>query len=64
MFYTHDELNENGECFEHLGKKLVNVSEENYFFNLKNMNSKLKIKSYPENSKLFRKNEKMKSFRF
>lgn len=34
-FYTPDELNENGECFEHLGKKLVNVSEENYFFNLK-----------------------------
>ena len=33
-FYTSDELNENGECFEHPGKKLDNVSEENYFFKL------------------------------
>lgn len=40
-FYTKDELNENGECFEHLGKKLVNVSEENYFFNLKKYQRRL-----------------------
>ncbi len=33
-FYTPDELNENGECFEHPGKKLENVAEENYFFKL------------------------------
>lgn len=33
-FYTKDELNENGECFEHLGRKLDLVSEENYFFRL------------------------------
>jgi len=33
-FYTTDELNENGECFEHPGKKLDEVSEENYFFKL------------------------------
>jgi methionyl-tRNA synthetase len=33
-FYTADELNENGECFEHPGKKLENISEENYFFRL------------------------------
>lgn len=33
-FYTKDELNENGECFEHPGRKLDVVSEENYFFRL------------------------------
>ena len=40
-FYTKDELNENGECFEHLGKKLINVSEENYFFHLKKYQNKI-----------------------
>lgn len=34
QFYTPDELDENGECFEHPGKKLDKVSEENYFFKL------------------------------
>ncbi|MBI5151402.1 MAG: methionine--tRNA ligase [Candidatus Pacebacteria bacterium] len=33
-FYTQEELNENGECFEHPGKKLDVVTEENYFFRL------------------------------
>lgn len=33
-FYEKDELDENGECFEHPGKKLEEVSEENYFFKL------------------------------
>lgn len=33
-FYTPDELNEQGECFEHPGRKLEKVSEENYFFKL------------------------------
>lgn len=33
-FYEKSELNENGECFEHPGKKLDDVSEENYFFKL------------------------------
>lgn len=33
-FYTKDELDERGECFEHPGKKLDKVSEENYFFRL------------------------------
>lgn len=33
-FYTSDELNESGECYEHPGKKLETVSEENYFFKL------------------------------
>ncbi len=34
MFYTKDELNENGECAEHPGKTLDEVTEENYFFKL------------------------------
>ncbi|MDP1721995.1 MAG: methionine--tRNA ligase [Candidatus Gottesmanbacteria bacterium] len=33
-FYTSDELSKNGECFEHPGKKLDRVAEENYFFRL------------------------------
>jgi methionyl-tRNA synthetase len=33
-FYAPEELNENGECFEHPGKKLDEVEEENYFFKL------------------------------
>lgn len=33
-FYAPDELNEHGECFEHPGKKLETVKEENYFFKL------------------------------
>lgn len=60
QFYTKEELNENGECFEHSGKKLEEVAEENYFFRLsKYQNQLLKIiesKEYeiiPE----FRKNE-------
>lgn len=34
LFYERSELNENGECYEHPGKKLEEVSEENYFFKL------------------------------
>ena len=33
-FYTPDELDESGECFEHPGKKLEEVEEVNYFFKL------------------------------
>lgn len=33
-FYTKEELDENCECFEHPGKKLEEVEEENYFFKL------------------------------
>lgn len=33
-FYTTDELDEKGECFEHPGKKPDTVKEENYFFRL------------------------------
>lgn len=34
LFYEKNELNENGECFEHPGKPLQEVSESNYFFKL------------------------------
>ena len=60
LFYEKNELNENGECFEHPGKKLEEVSEENYFFRLskyekqiKELIEKDKLKIFPE----FRKNE-------
>lgn len=33
-FYAPDELDKNGECLEHPGKKLDKVSEKNYFFRL------------------------------
>ena len=33
-FYTPEELDENGECYEHPGKKPEKISEENYFFKL------------------------------
>ncbi len=42
LFYELDELNENGECFEHPGKKLEEVSEENYFFRLSKYNDQVK----------------------
>ena len=58
QFYTKDELDKNGECFEHPGKKLDEVSEENYFFKLSNYQNDLKklienntIKIVPENRK-------------
>jgi methionyl-tRNA synthetase len=34
QFYEPQELNEQGECYEHPGRKLDTVSEENYFFRL------------------------------
>lgn len=34
LFYEKEELDTNGECFEHPGKKLEPVSEINYFFRL------------------------------
>ncbi|MBI4134671.1 MAG: methionine--tRNA ligase [Candidatus Sungbacteria bacterium] len=40
-FYTRDELNESGECFEHPGRALEVVSEENYFFRLSKYQDKL-----------------------
>lgn len=40
-FYTPDELDSKGECFEHPGKKLEKVSEENYFFKLSKYQAQL-----------------------
>ena len=40
-FYTVDELNSDGECFEHPGKKLDEVKEKNYFFKLSKYQEKL-----------------------
>ncbi|MBI3421237.1 MAG: methionine--tRNA ligase [Candidatus Sungbacteria bacterium] len=40
-FYTPDELNENGECYEHPGRRLEVVSEENYFFRLSRYQNEL-----------------------
>ncbi len=60
QFYEREELNENGECFEHPGKKLDEVEEENYFFKLSAYKEKLLelitsdiLKVVPD----FRKNE-------
>lgn len=59
-FYTPDELDENGECFEHPGKKLEEVEEENYFFKLSHYQNQL-IKLLESNelqiTPEFRKNE-------
>lgn len=59
-FYTPDELSEQGECFEHPGKKLETVSETNYFFRLSKYQTFLEelitsdqLKIFPD----FRKNE-------
>ncbi|MDP3771958.1 MAG: methionine--tRNA ligase [bacterium] len=40
-FYAVDELNGSGECFEHPGKKLELVAEENYFFRLSRYQNEL-----------------------
>lgn len=59
-FYANSELNEKGECFEHPGKKLEEVEEENYFFKLSKYQEKL-IKIIESNEyeivPAFRKNE-------
>ena len=34
LFYTPDELSAAGECYEHPGRKLERIAEENYFFRL------------------------------
>ncbi len=41
LFYTREELNENGECYEHPGKPLEEVEEENYFFKLSGYTEKI-----------------------
>jgi len=61
-FYTEEELDNRGECFEHPGRKLDLVSEENYFFKLskyqgflEDLLNKDKLRIFPT----FRKNEAM-----
>ena len=58
IFYEKSELDESGHCFEHPGKPLEEVSEENYFFKLskyekqiRNLIEKDEIKIYPEHRK-------------
>jgi len=41
-FYAQEDLNEKGECIEHLGRALERVSEENYFFKLSKYQSRLR----------------------
>lgn len=60
LFYEPSELNENGECFEHPGKKLEEVSEENYFFKLSNYQEKIQELLEKDQIKIipsYRKNE-------
>lgn len=60
MFYAREELNENGECFEHPGTKLDEIEEENYFFRLNKYQEKLKTLIENDSLKispLYRKNE-------
>lgn len=42
LFYEKSELDKNGECLEHPGKKLEKVSEENYFFKLSDYQNELR----------------------
>lgn len=42
LFYRPEELTEHGECFEHPGRALETVAEENYFFKLSNYGPWLK----------------------
>ena len=60
QFYEKEELNAQGECFEHPGKKLDEVKEENYFFKLSKYTDEIldliesdELEIVPE----FRKNE-------
>ncbi len=57
-FYTADELDKNGECYEHPGKKLEKVKEINYFFKLSRYQRDIQkllsldiLKIYPESRK-------------
>lgn len=60
LFYEADELNEKGECFEHPGKKLEIVTEENYFFKLSKYQKQIEELLVSETLKIIpesRKNE-------
>jgi len=58
LFYEVNELDENGECFEHPGRRLEEISEENYFFKLSKYQERIeeiiksdKVRIIPENRK-------------
>ncbi|MEM4230694.1 MAG: methionine--tRNA ligase [Candidatus Pacearchaeota archaeon] len=58
LFYEKSELDEKGECLEHPGKKLDEVSEENYFFKLSKYQDRIEkiikndeVQIIPENRK-------------
>lgn len=60
QFYEKGELNEKGECFEHPGKKLDEIAEENYFFKLSNYEDAIREIIEKDTLKIiptFRKNE-------
>jgi methionyl-tRNA synthetase len=60
QFYTADELNEKGECFEHPGRKLEEVSESNYFFKLSKYQDQIRKVIESDELRIFpltRKNE-------
>lgn len=62
-FYTEDELDSNGQCHEHPGKKLDMVSETNYFFRLSAYQEKIKELISTDTLKIlpdYRKNEVLK----
>jgi methionyl-tRNA synthetase len=42
LFYGKEELTEKGECFEHPGRPLEEVTEENYFFKLSKYENQIK----------------------
>ena len=53
LFYEKEELDENLECFEQPGKKLEEITEENYFFRLSNYQQQI-TKLIKNLSSLFR----------
>lgn len=65
-FYTVEELDTNGECFEHPGKKLEEVEEENYFFALSKYQDQLLKLIESDDYKIvpeFRRNEMLSFLR-
>jgi methionyl-tRNA synthetase len=57
-FYTEEELNDKGECWEHPGKTLDQVEEENYFFALSKYEAELKKLIQSDTLEIIPKNRK------
>ena len=57
-YYTEEELNDQGECWEHPGKKLDTVEEENYFFALSKYEAQLKKLIESDTLEIIPKNRK------